>query len=119
MSVVIDGLSWLLLVAGGLLVITGGIGILRMPDVYTRAHAAGITDTMGAGLLLIGMMLQGGATIVTIKLALILVFILFTSPASSHALIHTVHANGIEPILADRENGVGRDGDPGANGEGR
>jgi len=101
MTAVVDILSWIFLIAGSVLVLTGGIGVLRLPDIYTRSHAAGITDTLGAGLILIGLMLQGGFTLVTVKLVLILVFIAFTSPTSTHALIHTVHASGIKPILHD------------------
>jgi multicomponent Na+:H+ antiporter subunit G len=101
MAVVIDILSWILLLAGAGFMLVGGIGVLRLPDVYTRAHAAGITDTLGADLILIGLILQGGFTLVSVKLALILVFIFFTSPTSTHALIHTAHANGLDPVLAD------------------
>jgi multicomponent Na+:H+ antiporter subunit G len=101
MAVVIDILSWILLLAGAGFMLVGGIGVLRLPDVYTRAHAAGITDTLGADLILIGLILQGGFTLVSVKLALILVFIFFTSPTSTHALIHTAHANGLYPVLAD------------------
>ena len=66
MTAVVDILSWIFLIAGSVLVLTGGIGVLRLPDIYTRSHAAGITDTLGAGLILIGLMLQGGFTLVTV-----------------------------------------------------
>ena len=99
MAVIIDILSWISLIAGVGFLLVGGIGVLRLPDVYTRAHAAGITDTLGADLILIGLILQGGFTLVSVKLVLILIFIFFTSPTSTHALIHTAHADGLEPIL--------------------
>ena len=109
MSAIVDLLSWLCLLGGGFFVLAGGIGVVRLPDVYTRSHAAGMTDTLGAGLILIGLMLQGGLTLITVKLILILVFIAFTSPTSTHALIHTAHASGVRPLLAeddaDREDG--------------
>lgn len=107
MALVIDILSWALLVSGAGFIIIGGIGVLRLPDVYTRAHAAGIPDTLGADLVLVGLMLQAGISMVTVKLILIFVFIFFTSPTSTHALIHTAHASGIEPMLDDknREDG--------------
>ena len=100
MGAIVDVLSWLCLLGGGFFVLAGGIGVVRLPDVYTRSHAAGMTDTLGAGLILIGLMLQGGFTLITVKLILILVFIFFTSPTSTHALIHTAHAGGVKPILA-------------------
>ena len=99
MALVLDIASWVLLLGGGALVTIGGIGILRFPDVYTRSHAAGVTDTGGAGLILIGLMLQGGATLVTVKLILILVFIFFTSPTATFALVHAAYESDEEPIL--------------------
>ncbi len=104
MGAIVDWLSWLCLLGGGFFVLAGGIGVVRLPDVYTRSHAAGMTDTLGAGLILIGLMVQGGFTLITVKLILILVFIFFTSPTSTHALIHTAHASGVEPLLASTED---------------
>ncbi len=106
MGAIVDWLSWLCLLGGGFFVLAGGIGVVRLPDVYTRSHAAGMTDTLGAGLILIGLMLQGGFTLITVKLILILVFIFFTSPTSTHALIHTAHASGIQPVLNGTGNGA-------------
>ena len=99
MALVLDIASWLLLAGGGALVAIGGIGIVRFPDVYTRSHAAGVTDTGGAGLILVGLMLQGGATLVTVKLLLILVFIFFTSPTATFALVHAAYESDEPPLL--------------------
>ena len=89
MELLIEVVSWVCLAGGSFFVLVGGFGVLRMPDVYTRSHAAGITDTLGAGLILLGLMAQAGLTLVTVKLLLILVFLLFTSPTSSFAHNHT------------------------------
>jgi multicomponent Na+:H+ antiporter subunit G len=94
--------SWVLLIGGSFFLMIGAIGVLRMPDVYTRSHAAGVTDTMGVILILGGLMIQGGFTLITAKLALILIFLLFTSPAASHALGNTAWSTGLKPIL-DRD----------------
>lgn len=93
--------SWVLLLGGSFFLLIGAIGVLRMPDVYTRSHAAGITDTLGAILILGGLMIQGGFTLITVKLALILIFLLFTSPTSSHALGNTAWSTGLKPLLDD------------------
>lgn len=95
-----DIFSWLLLLAGGFFVIVGGIGILRMPDFCTRLHAAGITDTLGAMLILLGLMIQGGLTLITVKLILILLLLLFTSPTASHALAKAALSDNVKPFLA-------------------
>lgn len=105
MSAIADIASWILLLSGSFFVLTGGIGVLRMPDVYTRSHAAGITDTLGALLIISGLAIQSGLTLVTVKLVLILLFLLFTSPTSSHALNHTAWAGGLRPILDDAPDG--------------
>ena len=82
----IDILSWILMTLGGASVLVGGIGALRMPDLYTRMHAASVTDSLGAVLVISGVMLQAGLTLATIKLAAILLFLLLTSPTASNAL---------------------------------
>jgi len=106
MQVALDVLSWALLSAGGFFVLVGGIGALRMPNLYTRMHAASVTDTMGAVLVLGGIMVQAGLSLATIKLAAILLFLLITSPTSSYALAHSALLAGIKPDAgraADRE----------------
>jgi multicomponent Na+:H+ antiporter subunit G len=95
----LDIVSWILILAGGIFGIISAIGILRMPDVYTRMHAASIADTMAIGLIFAGLMLQAGWTIVTVKLILILLFIFFASPTTTHALAKAAIAGGIKPIL--------------------
>jgi multicomponent Na+:H+ antiporter subunit G len=102
MSAAVDILSWILLVAGGLFSIVGALGLLRMPDFYTRVHAASVTDTLGVGFILLGLMLQAGWTLVTVKLAVIGLLIFFTSPAATHALSRAALERGVEPLL-DRE----------------
>ena len=95
-----------MLVTGGLLIIVGGVGMLRFPDLYTRMHAASVTDTGGAGLVLFGLMLQGGLSLVTVKLVLILWFLLFTGPVASHVLAKAALHGRLEPMVHDREEGA-------------
>ena len=106
MIVVLDLASWAALVIGGFLTITGAVGMLRFPDLYTRMHAASVTDTGGAGLVLFGLMLQAGLTMVTVKLVLILWFLLFTSPVSSHVLAKAALHGKLEPLVDDDEEGA-------------
>jgi multicomponent Na+:H+ antiporter subunit G len=93
----VDLLSWLLLVAGGLACVVGAIGMLRMPDFYTRIHAASVSDAVGAGLVLAGLLLQAGWTLVALKLAVVGLLIFFTSPAATHALARAAMHRGLEP----------------------
>jgi multicomponent Na+:H+ antiporter subunit G len=96
---VADVLSWVFIVAGSVFVLIGGVGLIRLPDFYTRIHAAGITDTMGAWLILIGLMFSAGWTLVTVKLVMLLYFLAATSPLSSHALAKAAFLRGLDPIL--------------------
>jgi len=100
---IIDILSWICLLAGGALGIVGGIGIHRFPDFYSRLHAAGITDTLCAMLILLGLGLQAGWSIAAFKLALIFVFLFFTSPTASHALANAALHSGLKPRLDSDE----------------
>jgi multicomponent Na+:H+ antiporter subunit G len=103
MSVVLEIASWLLLVAGGLFSIIGAIGLVRLPDCFTRMHGASITDTLGAGLILLGLVLQAGPTLVAVKLLFLAIFIFFASPAATHALVKAALARGVKPLLAGEE----------------
>jgi multicomponent Na+:H+ antiporter subunit G len=98
MTTLIDILSWVLLTLGGLSVLIGGIGALRMPDLYTRMHAASVTDSIGAILVLGGVMLQAGFSLATIKLIAVLLFLLLTSPTSSNALASAALLAGTRPL---------------------
>ncbi len=108
MALAIDILSWIMLTAGGVFVFIGGLGALRMPNLYTRMHAASLTDTMAAVLILGGIMLQAGLTLATIKLAAILLFLLLTSPTASNALASAAILSGLKP----EEGPLRREGDP-------
>ena len=101
MSSVLDVLSWVLFVLGSGLVLTGAIGVFRFPDFYTRLHAAGVTDTFGADLVLLAMALQAGNLLVAVKLLLIFIFLLLTSPVSTHAIAHAAWARGLPPKISD------------------
>lgn len=108
MSVVIEVLSWFFLLSGGAFCLIGGVGLLRMPDLYTRMHAASVTDTLGAMLILAGLMLQAGLGQVTAKLLVILVLLFFTSPAATHALAKAARARGVKPMLDEPGDGSSR-----------
>lgn len=103
MALLLDVLSWILILGGGFFAVTGGIGVLRLPDVYTRLHASGMTDTMGAGMILAGCMLQSGLGLVTVKLFLVLLFLWLTSPISTHAVARAALHVGIRPVTGSRE----------------
>ncbi|MCH7880075.1 MAG: monovalent cation/H(+) antiporter subunit G [Proteobacteria bacterium] len=107
MDTLIDITSALCLLTGSFLCISGGVGIFRFPDFYTRMHAVGVTDTLAAGMILIGLMLQTSDSLVVIKLIMILLMTLFINPSATHALAKAAAHNGLMPLLDKKENNGG------------
>jgi multicomponent Na+:H+ antiporter subunit G len=101
-GLVVDIVSWALLLAGGAFCIIGMIGLHRMPDLYTRMHAASVTESLGAILMTLGMVVQAGFTLLALKLIVILLLILLVGPAVTHALAKAALARGLTPVLADK-----------------
>jgi multicomponent Na+:H+ antiporter subunit G len=102
LGLVADILSWLFILAGSAGIIISTLGLVRLPDFYTRVHAGGVTDTMGAVLLIIGMAIHSGFTLVTVKLVIIALFLLFTGPTATHAAANAAWTAGLKPELAER-----------------
>jgi len=97
--ILLDAVSLVLILAGSAFIVTGALGILRLPDVYARMHAASIIETIGAGTLFAGLMLQAGFTQVTLKLLFILLLFFFTGPVITHALAQAALQAGVKPAL--------------------
>lgn len=94
-----DLLSWAAILSGSLFILVGTLGLLRLPDVFTRLHGVGMTDTLGAALLIVGMLLQTTSWLVAVKLVLIVVFMFITSPTTSHALARAAIDGGLTPWI--------------------
>ena len=100
MSSAVDLFSWVCLVAGGVFSVIGAVGLVRMPSFFTRMHAASVTDTLGAGLILLGLVVQAGFTLVAVKLAILGLLIVFASPTATHALAKAALVRGADPWQA-------------------
>lgn len=106
MSLLLELLSGFCLLAGGILCITGGVGLLRMPDFFARVHAAGVTETLATPLLLCGLMLQMDWSLDLLKVLMILVFVLATNPTASQSMARAALHGGERPLVADAEQGT-------------
>nr|WP_010131689.1 monovalent cation/H(+) antiporter subunit G [Microbulbifer agarilyticus] len=104
-DVLLSYTSGLLLFLGCFFMLTGAIGLLRFPDFYSRMHAAGVTDTLATVLILSGLMLMAGWSLALFKLALIMLFIFFTSPTASHALARSAQLCALRLTHAPVDNG--------------
>lgn len=98
-AMVFTVLSGLLIGTGVFFVLAGSIGIIRLPDFYSRMHAAGMTDTLGAELVIMGLIVQAGFSQTSLKLLLIAFFLFITSPTASHAVANAAHQAGLKPLL--------------------
>lgn len=106
MAILADIVTFLLLVGGVISMLIGSYGLLKMPDVFARMHAAGMVDTLGLGLIMVGLMVQAGFSLVTFKLFLIIAFVLYTGPAVTYALAQACLNNGVEPMVASDQSPV-------------
>jgi multicomponent Na+:H+ antiporter subunit G len=100
MSLILDIVSWAALVAGGFFMVVAGIGLHRLPDLFSRTHAVSVGDTLGVGLLTVGMLLQTDDWGVAARLAIILVVLYTTGAVAVHALARAALHAGERPLLA-------------------
>lgn len=111
-EILLSLLVWIFLLAGSFFAIVGGIGIVRLPEFFSRLHGGGITDTLGAGLIVVGLLIHGlggiftgaegdltGHFLTAFKLLMILFFLTVTSPTSCHALAKSALTQGLKPVL--------------------
>jgi len=93
-------ISWILILSGGYFTIIGAIGMYRFPDIWSRVHAASVTDSAGMILLLAGMCVQAGFTLITVKLIIIGIFLFITGPTATHAVANAALVSGSRPVEA-------------------
>jgi multicomponent Na+:H+ antiporter subunit G len=92
---VLEVLSGVLLTTGALAVLSGGVGLLRFPDFYTRIHAVGVTESAGAGLILLGLLPRTESWSTGVRLVIILLFLVLTGPTATHVLAHAARRDGV------------------------
>ena len=98
----------MLILLGSFFTIVGAFGLVRMPEVFTRMHAGSVTDTLGVGFLILGMGLQAGFDLLTLKLVFLLALFFFTGPVVTHALAQACLHEGVQPLLAEDRRGEAR-----------
>lgn len=105
MEILLNILSVIFLSLGSFLLFSGALGLLRFPDFFSRIHATGVSETMGAAFILIGLVLIAGFGIVTFKLIFILLFLLITCPTASHMLCKSAEHGGLKPYIRQPQDG--------------
>lgn len=102
-DLIVDIASWVLLCLGGLVLVIGATGMVRLPDFWSRIHAAGMIDTLGTALIIAGMILQAGFTLVTLKLLMVGFFIFIAGPTATHAIANAAWVSGIMPKRVEKD----------------
>ena len=98
MDLFLPYLSGFSLAIGTLALVVGSLGLVRLPDVFSRIHAVGMMDTAGVGFIVLGMMIHEGFSLISVKLAAVAVFLFFTSPIATHAVAQVAHKSGFSPV---------------------
>jgi multicomponent Na+:H+ antiporter subunit G len=99
-------LSWAFILSGSFFMVVGAYGTLRFPDFWSRLHAASIIDSAGFILLFVGMALQAGLTLITVKLIIIGIFLFITGPTATHAVANAALVSGLRPKEASGLTGA-------------
>lgn len=110
-----DVIAAILIIGGGFFVILGAVGINRMPDVFTRLHAVSLSDTIGASLILLGLAVESGWNLVTGRLILLVLFLLFAGPMATHALARAALHARLRPLGVDESAEAGSAVEKGAS----
>ncbi len=92
--------------AGIFFVLVGNIGLIRLPDFYTRAHATGKVDTLATLLIMIGLMVYEGLNLNSAKLLLVLIFVALTNPTATNALARAAYKAGLRPCFCREETKI-------------
>ena len=108
-QLLVDIVSWALILSGSFFTIIGAVGMYRFPDFWSRLHAASISESAGMILLLAGMCVQAGLTLVTVKLIIIGIFLFITGPTATHAVANAALVSGQRPREAPGLTGPGLD----------
>ncbi|MEM9852409.1 MAG: monovalent cation/H(+) antiporter subunit G [Pseudomonadota bacterium] len=101
LGLAVDILSWACLMGGAFFMVIGAVGVLRFPDFWTRLHATSVSDSGGMLLILLGLCLQAGFTLITVKLIIIGIFLFITGPTATHAVANAALVTGWRPKHAD------------------
>lgn len=105
-DIILNIIIALLLLSGTFFMLSGSIGVIRFPDVYTRLHAATKASTLGIAGILIGtfLFLYVTHSIISGKLLLAIIFILLTNPVSGHMISRAAHRDGVKPVTHNRND---------------
>jgi multicomponent Na+:H+ antiporter subunit G len=107
--IIVNSVSFIIIAIGCFMVFTSVVGIFRMPDFFTKMHAASVGDSFGCPLILLGLAIYGGLNLISFKIILLILFLFITNPTASYALAQAALKDGINPYGEKFENDDERD----------
>jgi len=110
MSMIFDVISVIFLMVGSFFVVGGAVGTMRFPDFYSRLHSAGVTDTLGAILILLGLMFLTADILIVVKLLFVGLFLFITGPTATHAIANAALTAGLRPFVSTPTGQVEEEG---------
>lgn len=119
MSMIVDLISVIFLMVGSFFVVGGAVGTMRFPDFYSRLHSAGVTDTLGAILILLGLMFLTGDILIIVKLLFIGLFLFITGPTATHAIANAALTAGLRPFVSSAHEQSDEPDEPSAQDQGK
>ena len=102
MEMLLDAVSWMLILVGSIFLVVGGIGIVRLPDVFTRSHAVGLTDSLGAFFVLLGLAVTQGFSTNLVRIIVVLVLLYLLNPVITHATVRAALRAGLKPWTREK-----------------
>ncbi len=103
MEMLLSWLSGISLLLGTAALIVGALGLVRLPNLFSRIHAVGMMDTAGVAFITLGMLIHEGFSLISVRLAVVGVFLFFTSPIATHAVAQVAHRSGFSPVTPVKE----------------
>ena len=97
-------LAIILMVIGLYFLVVGAIGMLRLPDVFSRAHALSLTDSLGAIFVLAGLAVHEGFTVNFLRIVVVLLLVYLMNPVISHATLRAAYRNGKRPSAEEKND---------------
>ena len=97
MFTIINIISLIFIILGLFFIIAGTVGLIRFPDFYSRMHATGKCDTLGEGLVIIGLIIYQGFDLISVKLLFLVIFIFVANPVATHAIARAAYKVGLQP----------------------
>lgn len=100
-----SGISIIFIVLGIVFILTGSIGLIRLPDFFTRSHAVSMSDMLGIIFVIFGLIIYEGFTQNSLKLLLIVLFVALANPIGIHALSRSAIHKGLNPFYPHKRDG--------------